>query len=151
MNLPQPDYYHGRTVTAVEDAPGGLWDIVLDGDIRIRSFNPTYPKPVNEDEDGNESSSLVGLQLQTTTLDANGTALYFGTKDNPGMARVNFEPEHYGIRDPRYGEDFVNSQMDAAGRVMETPPEPEGRTADGPTGEGRQVLDAAEADEESDS
>jgi hypothetical protein len=138
-SIPQLDYYYGREVIAVEEGEGeldGTWDIVLDGNVRIRNLNAEYDPP---------DETLVGRRLTTATFSRTQTQAIFGDKENPQRVRVNFAPTEYAIVDAVYGGEPISPQSAAEEHdalLAEAPEEPVDRIVAEPTEEA--LLDQEE-------
>jgi len=104
------DYFHGRTVEAVEegqeDSSGEtpVWTLRFEGGGKLHNYDPTYPAP---------PPNIVGLVLTLTTLGghlpstergqgAPQTVLYFGDNLAPRKMQVNLNPMQYAISDDTY-------------------------------------------------
>lgn len=126
MTIINVDHYVGRTVTAVndldnDDPADGVWEIVLDGDVRIINYAENYDAP---------DVSLVGMKFQSVVMSQEVTKLYFGSPDNPEGTIMHFDPIHYGINDPAR-EDIEGTVRPQAGAyALETPPHPDERAAE---------------------
>lgn len=113
------DYFHGRKVDGVVTGDGHrIWTIVLSGGAMIHNYDPLIPMPV----------AIVGAALTRTLLSAGETRLQFG------LEQVTLNPLEYTIEDPSYTKGIeVFAQRSNANMPPVVPPEPEGRTADGPS------------------
>lgn len=124
------DYFHGRKVVSIEDGSEGtdvpVWTIRLDGDALIHNFDPLYTKP---------DASLVGMGLQSSTLSATQTTLYFGPDNNPAQVSMSLNPTEYAIADPVYTEGELCYPQRSAPAGITLAAHPDERIAEGPADE----------------
>lgn len=127
------DYYHQRRVERIEEPhepDGPTFIIVFEGGGEIHNFEPEVPTP----------KAIVGAALTRTILDGTQrvTRLQFGLEE------VVLNPLKYAIRDDNYTNGkLVFAQASMANKL---PPEPEGRTAEGPDEEWSAEQEATDDD-----
>lgn len=119
------DYFHGRRVEKVYAGDGSngapIWTIEFSGGALVHNYDPMISIP----------TAIDGAALTRTLLSVEQTRLQFG------LEQVILNPLEYSIMDPIYtkGQE-VYAQRSDANMPPTAPPEPEGRTAEGPDDDG---------------
>jgi hypothetical protein len=125
------DYFHGRRVEEVSEAgtdpSDGVWWVRFEGGGMIANTDDTLEMPPQD---------ITGLALTLTVIGVGtpqpATLLYFGTSSEPQKYVVNLNPTEYAICDETYTRGaWVYAQRSTA-NMLETPPPPDERIADGP-------------------
>ena len=135
------DHYVGRAIVSInsisadndDDFQAGVWEIVLEGDVRIVNFDPEYEVP---------DDALIGMTLNKVAISKDETCVYFGTADNPQASRMFLNPQEYGIDDPgREDTEGVVRPQAPDYRNLQVPPHPDERVAEGPSGDAQEVAE----------
>jgi hypothetical protein len=123
--LPDLSHYYGRRVEDIlqyppaEDEPS--WAIVLEGGITIQNYDEAMPVP---------GDHIKGQVFTNTTLAPKVTSMFFG---GLGGNTVSLNPTKYAIGT---GDKLFFPQATEHGAdKYQVVPEPEGRTAEGPSEE----------------
>jgi hypothetical protein len=125
---PDLSHYYGRAVVDILRGSGAegdpTWVLVLEGGVAVQNYDEHLPIP---------GDHIKGQRFTNMTMGARVTSMFFG---GLGGNTVSLNPMKYAIGDkavmdaPYYPQ--ATEQGDAKYDVYEPPPEPEGRTADGP-------------------